>query len=112
MIYRVKDSGSRNVRKEYTKVTGRGSVDLLRINQILRTKEYILDRQGNSLYENSGSKVLVGIDKKTNTHLNISEGKEGGHPSISCSVQRSFYLPFLNHVYKQPNISCIFYERA
>ena len=110
MIYRVKESGSGIVKKEYVKVSNRGSMDLLRINRILRTKEYVLDRQGNSLYEKSGSTTLVGIDVKTHTHLNISEGKTVSQPSISCSVQRSFYLPFLNHVYTQPNIPCIFPE--
>ena len=110
MIYRVKESGGGIVKKEYAKVASRGSMDLLRINRILRTKEYILDRQGNSLYENSGSNTLVGIDMKAHKHLNISEGKAVSQPSISCSVQRSFYLPFLNHVYTQPSIPCTFPE--
>ena len=107
MNYRVKDSGSGNVRKEYAKVVNRGSMDLLRINQLLRTKEYVLDRQGSYLYENSSNKALIGVDRKTNTHLNISEGKEVTQSNISCSIKRSLYLPFLNHVYTQPKITCI-----
>lgn len=112
VIHRVKDTGIGDVKKEFMKVSRRAQNDPFHINPLFRVREFALDSNGNSLYQNANSNALIGVDKKTHTHISIADHIGEVQPCIVCSVRRSFYLPFLNHVYEKTSVNRSRYGRG